>query len=68
MGKTGTFAGDVRALLGWCPARCATPIVPDLLAEGARGPEIALTLETALREARRGVIATASGLPLDLLG
>ncbi|MET9217317.1 TetR/AcrR family transcriptional regulator [Streptomyces sp. NPDC088197] len=56
---TGTLYGDVRALLD-VSARAlrhpvAAQIIPDLLAEAARSPELADTLRTALREAQGGI-------------
>jgi AcrR family transcriptional regulator len=56
---TGSLRGDVRALLGITAHALRHPlasqIVPDLLAEAARNPDIAQTLETALRETQRGI-------------
>lgn len=59
---TGTLYGDVHALLD-VSARAlrhpvAAQIIPDLLAEAARSPELAAALRTALRDAQGG-IATA---------
>ncbi|MCM2579928.1 TetR/AcrR family transcriptional regulator [Streptomyces meridianus] len=54
---TGSLRGDVRALLGMLAQALRHPlaaqIIPDLLAEAARNPEIARTLEVTLRAARR---------------
>lgn len=58
---TGTLRGDLRALLGVISFALRHPlasqIVPDLLAEAARNPDIAQTLQKALRETQRGVSA-----------
>ncbi|OIV35815.1 TetR family transcriptional regulator [Mangrovactinospora gilvigrisea] len=58
---TGSLTGDLRLLLGflnWALRhKLASQIIPDLLAEAARNPEIAATLATALREAQRGISA-----------
>lgn len=59
---TGTLLGDVRELLG-ATARVlqhpmAAQILPDLLAEAARSPEIAEALQTAVRDSLRGIAAT----------
>jgi AcrR family transcriptional regulator len=58
---TGTLYGDVRAMLD-VGARAlrhpvAAQIVPDLLAEAARSPELADALRTALRDAQGAVAA-----------
>jgi AcrR family transcriptional regulator len=57
---TGTLRGDVRALLGMIARALRNPlaaqIIPDLLAEAARNPDIARTLEVALRDTQRDVI------------
>ena len=57
---TGTLRGDVRLLLGMIARALRNPlaaqIIPDLLAEAARNPEIARTLEVALRGTQRDVI------------
>lgn len=58
---TGTLDGDVRALLD-VGARAlrhpvAAQIVPDLLAEAARSPELADALGAALRGAQGGIVA-----------
>jgi AcrR family transcriptional regulator len=57
---TGTLYGDVRLLLGMIGRALRNPlaaqIIPDLLAEAARNPEIAQTLEVALRDTQRDVI------------
>lgn len=56
---TGSLVGDLRSLLGtinWALRhQLAAQIVPDLLAEAARTPDIAATLATALRETQRGI-------------
>jgi AcrR family transcriptional regulator len=58
---TGTLLGDVRALLqvGARALRhpAAAQIIPDLLAEAARNPELAGALGTALRDAQGAVTA-----------
>ncbi|GAA1750357.1 TetR/AcrR family transcriptional regulator [Streptomonospora arabica] len=58
---TGTLSGDIRELLdaGAQAMRhpLASQIVPDLLAEAARNPDIAETLENALRETQQGLSA-----------
>jgi AcrR family transcriptional regulator len=58
---TGTLHGDVRALVGMIARALRNPlaaqIIPDLLAEAARNPEIARTLEVALRDTQRDIIA-----------
>lgn len=56
---TGSLLGDVRMLLE-VTARAlrhpmASQIVPDLLAEAARNPEIAEALRTALRDTQYGI-------------
>lgn len=55
---TGSLRGDIRELLdaGAQAMRhpLASQIVPDLLAEAARNPDIADTLEKALRETQQG--------------
>lgn len=58
---TGTLYGDVRALLE-VSARAlrhpvAAQIIPDLLAEAARSPELSDALRTALRDAQGGIAA-----------
>lgn len=58
---TGTLSGDIRELLdaGAQAMRhpLASQIVPDLLAEAARNPGIAETLENALRDTQQGLSA-----------
>jgi AcrR family transcriptional regulator len=58
---TGTLRGDVRALLGMIARALRNPlaaqIIPDLLAEAARTPDIARTLEVALRDTQRSLTA-----------
>ncbi len=55
---TGTLRGDLRAMLTVASMALRHPlarqIVPDLLAEAARNPEIGATLQAALREAQLG--------------
>jgi AcrR family transcriptional regulator len=58
---TGSLLGDVRALLD-VGARAlghpvAAQIVPDLLAEAARSPELAQALRAGLRDAQGAVVA-----------
>ncbi|MFH9425920.1 TetR/AcrR family transcriptional regulator [Streptomyces sp. NPDC017529] len=58
---TGSLRGDVRMLLE-VAARAlrhpmASQIIPDLLAEAARNPEIADALRTALHDSQEGVAA-----------
>ncbi|MEU3572822.1 TetR-like C-terminal domain-containing protein [Kitasatospora sp. NPDC036755] len=54
---TGTLRGDVRAFLaelaGALRHRLPSRIIPDLLAEGGRNPELAQELMTAVRDTRR---------------
>ena len=59
---TGSLGGDLRVLLG-ATARVlqhpvAAQIIPDLLAESARNPELAEALHTAVRDSQRGVAET----------
>ncbi|MFC6886282.1 MULTISPECIES: TetR/AcrR family transcriptional regulator [Actinomadura] len=62
---TGTLRGDVRDLLGKIARALrdplATQIVPDLLAEAARNPDIARTLEAALRDTQQSVVTEVLG-------
>lgn len=55
---TGTLRGDVLAFLTEAAEALRTPlasrIIPDLLAEGARNPELQQALFTAVRDTRRG--------------
>ncbi|MFF3561461.1 TetR/AcrR family transcriptional regulator [Streptomyces sp. NPDC002574] len=58
---TGSLLGDIRVLLE-VTARAlrhpvASQIVPDLLAEASRNPEIAAALQAALRDTQRGIAA-----------
>ncbi|KUL35647.1 TetR family transcriptional regulator [Streptomyces sp. NRRL F-4489] len=58
---TGTLRGDVRMLLE-VAARAlrhpmASQIIPDLLAEAARSPELAAALKAALHDSQEGVAA-----------
>jgi AcrR family transcriptional regulator len=50
---TGTFAGDLQLLMMIVSRalqhRIASQIIPDLMAEASRNPQIAATLQTALR-------------------
>ncbi|MCQ4040639.1 TetR/AcrR family transcriptional regulator [Streptantibioticus rubrisoli] len=74
---TGSLLGDVRALLE-VTARAlghpmASQIIPDLLAEAARNPEIAEALRTALRGIQQGIAQAVVGgavqrgeLPADI--
>ncbi|WP_433888286.1 TetR/AcrR family transcriptional regulator [Streptomyces sp. CA-111067] len=58
---TGTLLGDVRALLEVSERALRHPvaaqIIPDLLAEAARSPELGEALREGLREAQGGVAA-----------
>ncbi|GLU47060.1 TetR family transcriptional regulator [Nocardiopsis ansamitocini] len=82
---TGSLRGDVRMILDIAARALRHPlagqIVPDLLAEAARTPDIARTLERALRDTQRGLgeaivaaavtrgevgPATDAGMALDL--
>ena len=58
---TGSLRGDLRAMLGAASMALRHPlalqIVPDLLAEAARNPQIAGTLQTALRDTQLGFTA-----------
>jgi len=62
---TGTLQGDVRELLEVAARALSHPvaaqIIPDLLAEAARSPEMAEALGTALRDAQGGVAAAVVG-------
>ncbi|MEV4252368.1 TetR/AcrR family transcriptional regulator [Spirillospora sp. NPDC049652] len=62
---TGSLLGDVRALLQILGRALRHPlaaqIVPDLLAEAARTPEIARTLQKALHETQRDITAKVFG-------
>ncbi len=74
---TGSLLGDVRALLE-VTARAlghpmASQIIPDLLAEAARNPEIAQALRAALRGIQQGIAQAVVGgavergeLPADI--
>lgn len=57
---TGSLRGDVRAVLGVAARALGHPavaqVLPDLLAEAARSPELARALRGALRGARGGVV------------
>ncbi|MEU7023281.1 TetR/AcrR family transcriptional regulator [Streptomyces sp. NPDC046203] len=58
---TGSLYGDVRALLEVASHALRHPVasqvIPDLLVEAARHPEIADTLKAALLDSRQGVVA-----------
>jgi AcrR family transcriptional regulator len=66
---TGSLRGDLRAMLGVAALALRHPlarqIVPDLLAEAARNPEIAGTLEKALRETQLGFSAAVLQKAMD---
>jgi AcrR family transcriptional regulator len=66
---TGSLRGDLRAMLGAVSAALRHPlalqIVPDLLAEAARNPEIAATLESALRQSQIGFSAAVLRKAMD---
>ena len=56
---TGTFAGDLQLLMMIVSRalqhRIASQIIPDLMAEASRNPQIAETLQTALRTHQQAV-------------
>ncbi|MGW2392928.1 TetR/AcrR family transcriptional regulator [Streptomyces lydicamycinicus] len=58
---TGSLAGDVRMLLEVAARALRHPmaqqIIPDLLAEAARSPELAQALKAALHDSQEGVAA-----------
>lgn len=58
---TGTLAGDVRALLDVSERALRHPvaaqIIPDLLAEAARSPELDAAFRATLRDVQGGVVA-----------
>ncbi|MGW1376589.1 TetR/AcrR family transcriptional regulator [Streptomyces sp. NPDC002446] len=58
---TGSLRGDVRMLLEVASRALRHPmasqIIPDLLAEAARSPELAQALKTALHDSQEGVAA-----------
>jgi AcrR family transcriptional regulator len=66
---TGSLRGDLRAMLGVAAAALRHPlalqIVPDLLAEAARNPDIAETLEKALQETQLGFSAAVLQKAMD---
>lgn len=66
---TGSLRGDLRAMLGVASVALRHPlalqIVPDLLAEAARNPEIAGTLENTLRETQLGFSAAVLQKAMD---
>ncbi|MFI8289637.1 TetR/AcrR family transcriptional regulator [Streptomyces sp. NPDC085614] len=59
--STGSLYGDVRALLEVAAHALRHPVasqvIPDLLVEAARQPEIAGAVKTALLDGRQGVVA-----------
>ncbi|WP_026412295.1 TetR/AcrR family transcriptional regulator [Actinomadura oligospora] len=66
---TGSLLGDVRILLKILSRALRHPlaaqIVPDLLAEAARNPEIAQTLEKALRDTQRDITSQVFGRAVE---
>jgi AcrR family transcriptional regulator len=66
---TGSLRGDLRAVLGAMSVALRHPlalqIIPDLLAETARNPEIAATLQAALRETQIGISAAVLEKAID---
>ncbi|NGN70412.1 TetR/AcrR family transcriptional regulator [Streptomyces sp. A7024] len=66
---TGSLYGDVRALLDVTAKVLQHPmaaqILPDLLAEAARSPELGQTLQSALREAQHGIVTAMVGRAAD---
>jgi AcrR family transcriptional regulator len=56
---TGTLRGDIELVLGMASKalghRLASQIIPDLLAEAARNPQIGRTLQTALATTQRSI-------------
>lgn len=56
---TGTLRGDIRSLLDTAAQALRHPlasqVVPDLLAEAARNPDIARTLEAAIRDTQHDI-------------
>lgn len=59
--STGSLHGDVRALLEVASHALRHPVasqvIPDLLVEAARQPEIAQAIKTALLDSQQGVVA-----------
>lgn len=66
---TGSLRGDIEALLRIVARalrhRLASQIIPDLLAEAARNPKIAQTLQDALRANQRQVSTLLIGRAID---
>jgi AcrR family transcriptional regulator len=66
---TGTLRGDLRAMLGATSLALRHPlalqIIPDLLAEAARSPELASTLEKALRDTQVGISSAVLRRAID---
>jgi AcrR family transcriptional regulator len=66
---TGSLRGDIEMLLGIVARalrhRLASQIIPDLLAEAARNPTIAQTLQDALRDNQRQVSELLIGRAVD---
>jgi AcrR family transcriptional regulator len=66
---TGTLRGDLRAMLGATSMALRHPlasqIIPDLLAEAARSPELASTLEKALRDTQVGISSAVLRRAID---
>ena len=66
---TGSLRGDLRAMLTVASVALRHPlarqIVPDLLAEAARNPDIAETLEKALQETQLGFSAAVLQKAMD---
>ncbi|MGW5419281.1 TetR/AcrR family transcriptional regulator [Streptomyces sp. NPDC003943] len=66
---TGSLHGDVRALLEVAAHALRHPVasqvIPDLLVEAARHPEIADTLKAALLDSQQGVVAQVVRAAVD---
>jgi AcrR family transcriptional regulator len=66
---TGSLHGDLRAMLGATSLALRHPlalqIIPDLLAEAARSPELATTLENALRDTQLAISAAVLRKAID---
>ncbi|MFC5185844.1 TetR/AcrR family transcriptional regulator [Actinomadura harenae] len=66
---TGSLLGDVQTLLKILARALRHPlaaqIVPDLLAEAARNPDIARTLEKALRDTQRDITSQVFGRAVE---
>jgi AcrR family transcriptional regulator len=60
--QTGSLAGDIRALLDVAERALRHPataqVLPDLLAEAARSPELDRALRAALRQAQHAIVTT----------